>query len=126
MGLKYFLDSNAVIGYFSNDLSNAGTELINNLTPAISVITRIELLSSSKTSDDELIRLQRFIENASVYNLDEQTILKTIELRKQYRLKTPDAIIAATAIINNCILITRNLKDFDKVEALKLINPFDL
>lgn len=126
MGLKYFLDSNAVIGYFSNDLSTAGSELLNNLTPSISVITRIELLSSAKTSSDELFQLQKFIENASVYNLDELTILKTIELRKKYHLKTPDAIIAATAIINRMVLITRNLKDFDKVVELELINPFDL
>lgn len=44
---------------------------------------------------------------------------KTIELRKKYNIKLPDAIIAATAIENDLTLITAD-KGFEKVEELKL------
>jgi len=51
---------------------------------------------------------------------------KTVDLRKEYSIKLPDAIIAATAFTNDLTLISRNVKDFDKIAGLRLINPFDL
>ena len=39
--------------------------------------------------------------------------------------KLPDAIIAATAINHNLILITRNVADFKKITRLKVLNPYD-
>jgi hypothetical protein len=39
-------------------------------------------------------------------------------------IKLSDAIIAATAIVNNLYLITNNVKDFDMIQNLKIINPF--
>ena len=43
-----------------------------------------------------------------------------------YKIKLPDAIIASTALANNFILITRNSKDFDKLENLKILNPYEI
>jgi len=60
------------------------------------------------------------------HELDQKIKLTTIEIRKQFNLRLPDAIIAASALVNNQILISRNLKDFSKISSLKVINPFDL
>ena len=61
-----------------------------------------------------------------IYQLNQSIKLKTIEIRKKYRLKLPDAIIAASALANNHILITNNVSDFDKIFKLKVIDPFKL
>ena len=45
---------------------------------------------------------------------------KIVELRNTYRLKLPDAIVAATAIINNIVLVTAD-SDFKKIKELQLI-----
>jgi len=58
--------------------------------------------------------------------LEEPVILKTIEIRKAYKTKLPDAIVAATALVNEFTIITRNMKDFDKIEGLEVINPYDI
>lgn len=51
----------------------------------------------------------------------------TIELRKKYRIKLPDAIIYATALVERQSLLTNNTVDFIKLDnQVKLINPFDL
>lgn len=42
-----------------------------------------------------------------------------------YKIKLPDAIIAATALANNKILVTRNVDDFMKVKSLEIFNPFE-
>jgi len=43
-------------------------------------------------------------------------------LQKQF----PDAIVAATALIHNFTLITRNTKDFKNIDAFQMVNPFEL
>ena len=58
--------------------------------------------------------------------MNDEIVNKTIDLRIQYKLKTPDAIIAATALEYNMILITRNINDFGKVQGLTIINPLEL
>jgi len=62
--------------------------------------------------------LDSFIENAEILNLDEEIILETIAIRKKYTVKLPDAIIAATCIVNNYQLLTNNTKDFAKITGL--------
>ncbi len=36
-----------------------------------------------------------------------------------------DSLIAATAILNNLALVTNNTKDFQWIDSLTIINPFD-
>ncbi|MCF8381671.1 MAG: PIN domain-containing protein [Bacteroidales bacterium] len=43
---------------------------------------------------------------------------------KSKKIKTPDAIIAATAMVHGCTLITNNEKDFNNIKGLKIANPF--
>ena len=50
---------------------------------------------------------------------------KTIEICKQHKIKLPDAIIAATALVNNFTLVTRNIDDFKNIAGLKTINPYN-
>jgi len=57
-------------------------------------------------------------------NINDDIIEKTIELRKTYKTKLPDAIIAATAIAYGLTLITRNIKDFKGVQGLDVLNPY--
>lgn len=50
---------------------------------------------------------------------------QTILIRRQYKIKLPDAIIAATALVHNLILVTRNTSDFKNIPELQLINPWE-
>ena len=59
-------------------------------------------------------------------NLEEPIIIKGIEIRKQHQLKLPDAIIAATALVFDLILLTRNIDDFKRISTLKIANPWEM
>ncbi|WP_394996139.1 type II toxin-antitoxin system VapC family toxin [Emticicia sp.] len=59
-----------------------------------------------------------------MFPLDNSIVYKTIELRRLYKIKLPDAIIAATAIVFDFTLISRNDKDFENINGLKYYNPF--
>jgi hypothetical protein len=62
-----------------------------------------------------------FISNSNIFDLEENIILETIQIRKNFSIKLPDTIIAATCLVNNCSLIKNNIKDFDKITGLQLI-----
>ncbi len=126
MGKGYLIDTNSVIDYLDNRLPGIANNLIEKVKSQISVITRMELLSWSGINEQQSSILTSFIEDSDVFPLDEPIILKTIEIRKSYKTKLPDAIIAATAIVNNLPLITRNTKDFSGIEGLKVVNPFEM
>lgn len=120
MGIKYLLDTNVVSKYFFNQLNENIYTLIDHLAPSISVISQIELLSYPSFTSDELAIMNQFISDATIYPLDENVVNETIKLRKKYKIKTPDAIIAATALVHGLKLITID-KDFQNIKGLDLI-----
>ncbi len=124
MGLTHLIDTNAVIDYLGGCLPAKGKELMDNIRPAISVITKIELLSGRHIPPTDMEKIKRFISNADVYEvLDDTIVQQTAEIRQKYKTKTPDAIIASTAIVNNLTLITRNTSDFISIPGLTILDP---
>ena len=127
MGKRYLIDSNVVVDFLGGKLPENGKQLMLQLKPEISIITSIEILSKKDIPLEELQKYKSFINSSHVYSDITQEIAdQAVNVRKKYSLKTPDAIIAATAIVNKLILITRNEKDFDPIYNFDLINPWKL
>jgi predicted nucleic acid-binding protein len=130
MGINYLWDTNTAIYYlqqlFSKDAEEFIDSIIKRSSPAISAITEIELLCWKNATDNDIQVLKNFVADSLIFELEQEIKQKTIELRKKYSIKLPDAIIAATALVNNLTLISRNSKDFSKIEDLLLTNPFEL
>lgn len=61
-----------------------------------------------------------------VLGITNSIVDKSIAIRKSYKTKLPDAIIAGTSIVYDFVLVTRNNSDFKNIERLKLINPHNL
>jgi predicted nucleic acid-binding protein len=125
MGKSYLIDTNIIIDFSENRLPlNAKlfvAEVIDN-EPNISIINKIELLGFSLVTSEII----EFTDSANIINLTEDVTNKTIKLRKTRKIKLPDAIIASTALAYNLTLISRNTKDFDGIDGLEFINPYDL
>ncbi len=129
MGIEYLWDTNTVIYFLQKQFPPAAEKYIDKTLvhsqPAISAITEIELLCWKTANKKDLKVLHNFINDAIVFELERDIKLKTAEIRKRNKIKLPDAIIAATAVINKLTLITRNAKDFVSIEALEVANPFE-
>ena len=129
MGVSYLWDTNTVIYYLQQLLPKEAEMfmdgVLNESIPAISLITEIELLCWKTENTNDIVVLKNFISDSFVFELDQRIKEKTIDIRKIYGLKLPDAIIAATALENNLTLISRNIKDFKRIKGLKLVNPFN-
>ena len=129
MGLSYLWDTNAVIYYlqenFLKDKQVLMHDIINKSQPAISSITQIELLSWKANTENDMVVLNNFISDCIIFELENDIKFKTVEIRKEYRIKLPDAIIAATAITNGLTLISNDNRGFKNLSSLKLFNPFN-
>ncbi|QEM13921.1 type II toxin-antitoxin system VapC family toxin [Mucilaginibacter rubeus] len=128
MGVKYLWDSNIAIYFLQKQFPPETEKFIEDLLavslPAISAITEIELLCWKTASDSDHQLLTDFIGDVTIFELENAIKLKTAEIRKTNRIKLPDAIIAATALVHDLTLVTRNIKDFDKISGLKIVNPW--
>ncbi len=125
MGTEYLIDSNVVIEFLGGMLapssSNWLQEIIEKNNHCLSVINQIELLGFNAPAS-EMQTLHEFVASSLVLPLSDSVVRKTIELRRMHKIKLPDAVIAATALVYNSILITRNISDFDKIQGLELIH----
>jgi len=61
-----------------------------------------------------------------IINLDREIFIEWGRLRAETKRTIPydDSLLAAVAIFHNMTLITRNTKDFEDIEGIKLLNPF--
>jgi len=122
----YLVDTNILIYHFNNTIPEHSRDEINRIFKDhfnISVITKMEFLGFRGHTEESFIKAQSFIEHADVLGINPEVIDMAISLRRKNAIKLPDAVIAATSITNDFILVTRNTDDFDNVEV-KLYNPF--
>jgi predicted nucleic acid-binding protein len=76
----------------------------------------MEVLAGVRTEADEDIR-RGFLAHFRVVPLTPDVAEEAVRLRHQHRLKLPDAIIWASALNENCLLVSRNTKDFPSNQA---------
>lgn len=115
-GIDFLADTNALI-YLLN--GNQCMSMYLEKCLAFSVISEMELLSFHGISENEEIFIKSFLKDCYRIFLSEEVKEKAIEIRKMYKIKLPDAIVAASAIVNNLSLLTAD-KDFLQIEELNL------
>lgn len=127
MEQRYILDATTVIYYTQNTLPDNAALFLDEQIPKgiyLSIIAKIELLGWMFPTPEAEAVIDEFVNSCIVIKLRSQIVAKTIEIRKNYRIKLPDAIIAATALVHDMTLISRNDIDFKRIPDLKYLNPF--
>jgi predicted nucleic acid-binding protein len=103
-------DTNILIDHL-NGIVKATRELERTGDPAISMITWIEVMTGASSPEEEAI-LRSFLLNFECLPVSSAVAERAAIVRRQMRLKMPDAIILATAEDSARVLVTRNVKDF--------------
>jgi len=91
---------------------------------AVSSVTQMELIIGCRNKN-ELQALEHFLERFQIISINEKISDTAVNLLNQYRLShgllIADALIAATAIVRQDRLITKNQRDFRFIESLNLL-----
>jgi len=122
--MKKLIDSNVII-YSAHPSNSFLRDMIAENEPFVSAISSmLEVLGYHKLTVVEKKYLTEFFNEAVVIDMSRDVIEKAITLRQSKVLSLADAIIAATSLIYNLELNTRNTSDFKNIKGLKVNNPF--
>lgn len=124
---KFIFDTDIIIAYLRNhqpsvkfidDFLNQNKEIY------LSVITEAELYAGKSTRiNEKKIEIILHLARYQIIELDRKTAKLAGEIRRDCDVLLVDALIAATAILNHCTLVTRNIKHFAKIPKLKVLKP---
>jgi predicted nucleic acid-binding protein len=125
--MRWLLDSNVLIDALAG-LPHAVRVLREARNrPEVSVIysaiTRIEVLGFPNLSEREEAAIRRLLNEFQEIAISDPVIERAIQIRKIARVKIPDALIAASALTVQAIVVTRNMSDFQSVPGLTVVHP---
>jgi len=119
---RVVIDTNVLINWYKKgsitDISGLAA-----ISPIFSIITQIEALGFRGITNKETAVINSMLATGELVYIDSEITKQTIMLRQEVKIKTPDAIIAATALINKAELWTANTSDFLNIKGLRLYNP---
>ena len=108
--MRAVFDTNVLIDYLSG--ADAARRELNRFDkPAISMITWMEVMVGG-ADDSESNRIQMFLSGFQHIDIDWNVSRLAVEIRREHRIRLPDAIIWASARSIGGILVTRNTRDF--------------
>ncbi|MEA3447150.1 MAG: type II toxin-antitoxin system VapC family toxin [Bacteroidota bacterium] len=128
MGQKYLIDTCTVVKYLDEILPPKAISFMDALVDddsKVSFITKIELLVWNPPIPEDIKVREEFLAGSEIHYINDEIINRAIQIRKTTNIRLPDAVIAATAIHNDYVLLSTNDNDFKKVIhlGLKYINP---
>ena len=89
----------------------------------VSDVTRLEVLGFHRLDAPARMYFESVFGALPLIPVDRATITEAIRLRQQRKLSIGDAIVAATALLHQFDLYTRNVTDFDWIPGLTVVNP---
>jgi predicted nucleic acid-binding protein len=119
---RLLIDTNIAVSALEGNL--AVQRHLNKFSLAISIVTEIELLSApAEIRTDRLMR--DFIASCQVININSDVKEKAAQLRRDWKMALPEAVIAASAIVNDIEFYTAD-RYFNKIQdplfKLSLLN----
>ena len=100
-------------------------QFIADQAPAVSAVSYVEVLGYHQLDDEERQYLEEFFRLAQVWPLSQAVLDQAVALRQQRKMSLGDALVAGTALAHGLTLVTRNVEDFQWIQGLSLLNPFD-
>ena len=119
------LDSNIIIYSIQPQNINLRTWISTNIIQ-VSALSKVEVLGYHKLSSEERILFEEFFAAVIILPITATIIENAIQLRQQKRMSLGDSIIAATAIVNQLPIATHNVKDFEWISQINVIDPLTL
>lgn len=118
-GTNIVFDTNTLINFFKG---HPGLQQYTSSSVFLSIVTVLEFLSYPNITPADEALLSGFLKKVALIDLtmsNTSLFEQVVTVRKTYKLKLPDAIIAATGLVNNATVVT-NDTNFPKVVGLSV------
>ncbi|MBF0203074.1 MAG: type II toxin-antitoxin system VapC family toxin [Desulfamplus sp.] len=116
------LDSNIIIYAIKPEFSNL-RKLVENCQPLVSAISYVEVLGYHRLTPEDRQDFEAFFDIVPIIHISQTILEQAVILRQKCKISLGDSLIAATAIVHKLTLVTANVKDFEWIEKIKILNP---
>jgi len=107
--LKLLLDTNVIVNFLKQNSTTLDlTSLLLQHKCIVSIIVKIELLKYPGITPKEENAILEFLKFVPIIPLSDAIVAETITLSRATKLKLPDAIIGATAIVYDAEVVTND------------------
>jgi predicted nucleic acid-binding protein len=117
------IDSNIII-YAAQPEYPELRRFIAGHAPAVSAVSYVEVLGYHQLTQQERMYFEEFFDSAEVLEISQNVVDRAMQLRQLKKMTLGDSLIAATALVHNLTLVTRNDNDFEWIGDLDVLNPF--
>jgi toxin FitB len=117
------LDSNIII-YAAQPENEFLREFIAENSPFVSALSRLEVLGYHQINDEDKTYFEEFFNASQILPVSQAVIEQGVTLKQIKKMSLGDTIIAATGLVYDLTVVTRNIDDFRWITNLKLFNPF--
>lgn len=117
-GNSLLIDTNIALYLLNGDSTIA--ELLDGRTVYVSFVSELEPLGFQDLNVEDRLPIVEMLSNCVIVDLNQSIKEITIDLKQNFRLKLPDAIIAATAKYMNLPLLSAD-KVFERIADLQFI-----
>ena len=107
--MKALLDTNILIDYL-NGIEAARNEIGRYDNRLISTITWMEVMAGATEREEATVRA--FLSGSQLIPVNSSVAELAVKIRREHRIRLPDAITWATARSESALLVSRNQKDF--------------
>ena len=107
--MRSVIDSDVLIDYLQG-VEKAKVEIDRYARREISIISWMEIMAGADSPEEEK-ECRAFLSTFTIHQLSVEIAGEAVRLRKKFRVRLPDAIVWATARVNDCLFVTRNTKD---------------
>lgn len=121
--MKYLLDSNVLI-YAARPAPpyTLMRTWLERADACVSAITLVEVLGFANLHLEDELFFSIAFDFLPQRAITTEVLKRAVQVRQQFRLKTPDAVVAATALVHGLELVTADAA-FARVAGLTVINP---
>jgi toxin FitB len=117
------IDSNILIYSGEAQFAHLLLPYVTDASNAVSAVSLVETLGYHKITLPQMEYFENIFQVLQVVQVDFATIRKAIEVRQMKKISLGDALVAATALLLNLELVSRNTDDFRGIPGLTVINP---
>jgi len=128
--MRWLLDTNVLIDAYAGQPAAAKAmreaRSKNAEWVGFSAITGLEILGFWRLTASDERGLRNLLAQFNEVPVTSEIIDEAIRVRRQGHMKSPDALVAGTALVCQAELVTRNLGDFSAIPGLTVVDPATL
>lgn len=118
------LDSNIVI-YSTKPEFSSLRSFLEKETLCVSIVSYVEVLGFHKITDQDKADFEQFFAVTQILQISDEIADSAVRLRQMRKMALGDALIAATSLTKDIALVTGNIKDFNWIDGLLIVNPLE-